>query len=366
MGTLFVLVCCLFIQYSFAVMTNLTIKKTNFYINEVITYSNCSDWTHTTKGLLLNSRMIQGVFDDANSSTVNYWDYPDTKKWDSARNTNEFVGNMSLWNSYGLLAFTVGLQGGGPGKGYPNPQPWIVSAFDFKSGALNTPFISRLDQILQEADKLAMVPIVQFFYWGQSSRFNKNNAAINASITNIIDWLLNKQYSNLLIDVANECTSGHYDGTILHCNQNMSVTITNIKGYIKEKTGKNNSDLGIYFGSSINSPPTDNLISASDFVLMHGNSKNTTEMQDMINTVRASDAYKAKPMPIVYNEDPNFHFDDKINNMEVAVTNHASWGFYDQGNNDYHDGYQSPPTDWKVDTNDKTGFFNKVKEYSGV
>eukprot|EP00483_Globobulimina_turgida_P003577 UN03583 len=166
--------------------TTLTIQKTNFYINDVITYSNCADWTHTTKGLLLNARLIQGVFDDANSSTVDYWAYPDTKKWDPVRNTNEFVGNMSLWNSYGLLSFTVGLQGGGPGKGYPNPQPWIVSAFDFKTGDLNSDFTTRLDQILQKADDLSMAPIVQFFYWGQAERFNKDNKVINASITNIM------------------------------------------------------------------------------------------------------------------------------------------------------------------------------------
>ena len=210
-----------------------------------------------------------------------------------------------------------------------------------------------------------MVPIVQFFYWGQAARFNKNNKVINDSINNIVDFLLSKEYSNLLIDVANECTSGHYDGTILKCNDNMTTTITNIKGYIKTKTGKDNSDLGIYLGSSINSPPQDNLIAASDFVLMHGNGKSTSQMQDMINTVRNSTSYKKQPKPIVYNEDPNFDFSNSVNNMEVAVTNHASWGYYDQGKNDYSDGYQSPPTDWEINTDNKKGFFGQVKKYSG-
>eukprot|EP01084_Bolivina_argentea_P125004 221509_1 len=162
MTAVFVFLCLLIVTISGAGKTALTIKKTNFYINGTITYSDCSDWTHTTKGLLLNSRMIQGVFDDANSSTQHYWDYPDSKEWDATRNTNEFIGNMSLWKSYGLLSFTVGLQGGGPGEGYPNPQPWIVSAFDFKTGDLNNNYTARLDKILQKADDLSMVPIVQF------------------------------------------------------------------------------------------------------------------------------------------------------------------------------------------------------------
>ena len=152
--------------------TFLSIEKTNFYINGTITYSDCQDWTHTTKGLLLNSRMIQGVFDDANTSTTHYWLYPDTNKWNATRNTIEFIGNMSLWKSYGLLAFTVGLEGGGPGEGYPDPQPWIVSAFNYENGDLYPEYLDRLDMILQRADQLNMVPIIQFFYWGQAQRFN--------------------------------------------------------------------------------------------------------------------------------------------------------------------------------------------------
>ena len=43
----------------------------------------------------------------------------------------------------------------------------------------------------------------------------------------------------------------------------------------------------------------------SDFVLMHGNGKNTSEIKSMIDTVRASPSYKSNPKPTVYNEDPN-------------------------------------------------------------
>ena len=99
---------------------------------------------------------------------------------------------------------------------------------------------------------------------------------------------------------------------------------------------------------------------------MEMNGKNITEMQQMIDTVRNSNAYKSKPRPIVYNEDPNTSFNDKLNNMEIAITNHVSWGYYDQGTNDYKHGYQSPPTDWMIDTSLKQSFFNQVKYYSGA
>ena len=96
-----------------------------------------------------------------------------------------------------------------------------------------------MDQILAEADDIGMVPIVQFFYGGQVPRFNQNNKVINDSINNIVDFLLSKAYSNILVDVANECTTKGLDGTILKCNDPMATTITDIKAYVKTKTGIN-------------------------------------------------------------------------------------------------------------------------------
>ena len=46
------------------------------------------------EGLLLNSRMVQGIFDDLNPETRSRWAYPDTTRWDPDRNTREFVAAM--------------------------------------------------------------------------------------------------------------------------------------------------------------------------------------------------------------------------------------------------------------------------------
>ena len=37
-------------------------------------------------GLLLNSRMVQGIFDDINPETFDKWKYPDTEQWDAEQN----------------------------------------------------------------------------------------------------------------------------------------------------------------------------------------------------------------------------------------------------------------------------------------
>eukprot|EP00483_Globobulimina_turgida_P002821 UN02826 len=185
--------------------TKVSIKGEDFYINEQITYPLTQQ--ETVEGLLFNSRMIQGVFDDYNSSTVDNWKYPDTQKWDPMRNTQEFVGNMSLWKQHQLLSFSVGLQGGCP-YGYctNHPQTWIVSAFDFVTGELDEKYMQRLSMILEEADKLGMAPIVQFFYGSQARRFKSNDVIINAT-KYITEWLVKSGYNNILIDVMNECNS---------------------------------------------------------------------------------------------------------------------------------------------------------------
>ncbi len=68
----------------------------------------------SVEGLLLNSRMVQAVFDDENPITQPLWKYPDTGRWDADRNTDEFVAALPAWREYGLAGITVNMQGGSP------------------------------------------------------------------------------------------------------------------------------------------------------------------------------------------------------------------------------------------------------------
>ena len=354
--------------------TNVTIDAENFMINGVITYSSSSN--KNVKGLLLNSRMIQGVFDDKNESTIQYWIYPDTKKWDPLRNTNEFVGNMSLWYSKGLLSFTVGLQGGGPIiQQQHHGQPWIVSAFDFISGELDQKWTQRLKLILSKADEIGMVPIIQFFYTHQITRYNYNNSAIYASMKSILDWLLaqNDGPSTYLIDVANECTANNYIGTILSCEKNSSavsstagnmssITIPYIRQYISDHQNK---DKIFYIGSSLpgGSIPCQELIKVSDFIDLHSG-KNGGDITKKMDIIRGSSVYKENPKPILWTEDQYSNFSSNSNDFSAAIDTHSSWGWLNEGTNNYIDGYQAPPVNWGINTRDKQQFFASVSNYA--
>src|SRR4051794_13257057 len=74
--------------------TTVSISGDQFRINDQPTYAGRKWNGHNIQGLLLNSRMVQGVFDDLNTNTVAQWTYPDTGKWDAERNTREFIAAL--------------------------------------------------------------------------------------------------------------------------------------------------------------------------------------------------------------------------------------------------------------------------------
>jgi hypothetical protein len=155
--------------------TRVEIRGEKFYINGTPTYKGRSWKTsyggdYSIEGLLMNARLVQGIFDDLNKQTRGQWAYPDTGEWDPDRNTDEFIRAMAVWKAHGLLGFTLNLQGGCP-YGYCNGFPWDNSAF-FSDGSLRNPFMQRAERIINRADELGMVVILGLFYFGENHEYN--------------------------------------------------------------------------------------------------------------------------------------------------------------------------------------------------
>jgi len=74
--------------------------------------------------------------------------------------------------------------------------------------------------------------------------------------------------------------------------------------------------------------PTDNVVKASDFILIHGNGADTpTVIQGLIDKTKQLPSYRS--MPIVINEDDHFNFEKETNNFIVAIQNYVSCGYFD-------------------------------------
>jgi hypothetical protein len=97
--------------------TEVAIRKDGFLINGRPTYRHRTFQGRKVEGLLMNVRLVQGIFDDLNPATRNSWIYPDTGTWDPERNTTEFLAALRDWRQNGVLSFTINLQGGVPGPG---------------------------------------------------------------------------------------------------------------------------------------------------------------------------------------------------------------------------------------------------------
>ncbi|TRZ46344.1 hypothetical protein [Robertkochia solimangrovi] len=332
--------------------TMVSIKGEQFYINDQLTYKGRYWNDHKIEGLLFNSRMVQGIFDDSNPTTKKRFVYPDTQEWDPSRNTGEFVAAMESWRSYGLLAFTLNLQGGSP-TGYGN-QGWRNSAFE-KDGSLNSEYLNRLKMILDKADELHMVVILGYFYFGQDEYLTDENAVINA-VDHITKWILDEGYRNIIVEINNECNI-HYDHDILKPGR-VNELINRVKNISKNELLVSTS----YSGKSI---PSEEIIKNSDFILLHGNGANPQDIEAMVKKVRNSVAYT--PKPIVFNEDDHYDFDKESYNLLSAIENYASWGYFDYRRKDegYESGFQSIPADWKIRSARKKDFFQTLKAITG-
>jgi hypothetical protein len=335
--------------------TEVTIQGDSFLIDGRPTYEGRSRKGQSIEGLLLNARMVQGLFDDLNAETRERWAYPDTHRWDPARNNREFLAAMPRWQENGLLAFTLNLQGGSP-QGYTKGrQPWHNSAIT-ASGELRPDYLDRLAPILDRADELGMVVILSYFYFGQDERI-ADEAAVLRAVERITDWILDGGYRNVLIEVNNECNVG-YDHAILQPAR-VHELIERVKA--RGRAGRRLLVGTSYGGGTI---PGANVVRSSDFLLLHGNGVgDPARIAAMVRQTRAVPGYR--PMPILYNEDDHFDFDKPSNNFESALSERASWGYFDPGASDYRDGYQSPPVNWGINTERKRAFFARVAEITG-
>jgi hypothetical protein len=71
--------------------------------------------------------------------------------------------------------------------------------------------------------------------------------------------------------------------------------------------------------------------------------------------------------PILFNEDDHFDFDKPRNNFVAAVSEYASWGYFDfrMKGEGFDDGYQSVPVNWQISSARKRAFFTLLKEMTG-
>lgn len=361
--------------------TQITIDGEKFLINGEPTYKGRSFEGKPVEGLLFNTRMVQAIFDDENESSIAQWAYPDTGRWDPDRNVEEFIAALPTYYAKGIRGITLNLQGGMPITGTEMTQPWVNSAFTPK-GDLKPKYVARLEKVLRACDAQGIAVMLGYYYFGQDENM-EDEAAIVRGVDNATKWLLDTGLLNVMVEVNNECDVPLYEHEILQPAR-VHELINRVKSHTKDgrrllvaasttnwpyremaglplPTHRGNGDPTTdEFLDKMRQNNVEALMEASDFILFHGNGLDPDGIDKTIRAVKAMDVFTKNRKPICINEDSVL-----VENMDAAFPHYVPWGYYDQGKNNYRDGFQSPPVNWGISTPEKQRFFDRVAEITG-
>lgn len=350
------------------------IRGPQFTINGEPTYTRASGFASANPnlaGTLLNVRAVQAIFDDANypkggsrthpyeSNTLGpiFWDYPGGA-WDPERNVREFLAALPDWRRAGLLAFTVNLQGGGPPDGNYGEritlQPHNNSGFD-RTGNLKRAYADRLRRVIAEADRLGMVVIVGFFYFGSNERIDlaPDDRYVKEAIVQGCRFLKGLRRRNILIEINNETNATGYKHPILQPNGAYEAVT------LAQQTVGREIPVSMSWSGGImpRGSRGEAAMRAVDYIMFHTNGQTPEEVHQSIQAMRRWLGYDR---PVIINEDGVSTF-----NLRAAVQERVGWGYYDNGLDNYRDGFQAPPVNWKINTPVKWLFFEQVARLTG-
>ncbi|MEM1026841.1 MAG: hypothetical protein AAGJ38_02045 [Planctomycetota bacterium] len=299
----------------------LTIDGTRFRFDNEFTYADNPEGRADVHGLLMNARFIQGIFDDrANPERFARFGHD---QWDADAQTDRLIAALPNWYRSGLRAFTVGFQGGGPCFTTENPTI-DNNPFGLRGDTLDPAYAERMDRLIRAADKLGMAVIVSFFYGDQAARLLDDDA-IRRAVTTASRWLRDGEYTNVIIEVANEHNVPPFRK---HPVLFEPYGVATLIALARHESG------GLPVGCSGTGGWMPNaIIDASDVVLIHGNGQSRQQFENLMTRVRR----RAPDKPVVCNEDS-----PAISNMKVALRHGVSWGYYNNWSK------QEPPTDWSL------------------
>jgi len=320
--------------------TKLNITGNKFLINGQLTYSDIEDSKEEIQGLLMNARFIQGIFDDENKPQrfARFGMNP----YDPEQNTDNLIAALPEWYDYGLRAFTVGLQGGGPVNTIEDWTTIDNNPYGEEGTSFDSAYQQRLDKLIKAADELGMIVIVSLLYQAQSPRL-KNGKAIRNAVKTGCSVLKNGNYSNVIIEVANEHNVGNF-------SRHPIVYSTEGAAYLIELARKESGGLPVGCSSG-GGEAYKEVCEASDVILNHGNGCTRQEFYNQIKKIRSWDLNK----PIVCNEDSPC-----IGQLEVAFGNQVSWGYYNNLTK------QEPPADWGITPGEDYFFARRMAAGIGI
>lgn len=303
-----------------------------------------------SEGTLQSARLVQGVWDDENTSSRHLWDYSDGP-WDPERNLAGLIAAMPTYAAHGLNAITLSLQGGSPTRGGLPGGTWegtnqtpVATAFT-TDGAFKEAWRSRAARAIEAADAQGLVVILTVLYFGQAHRFD-DEAAAERAVLGVAAWIEEQGWTNVVLEIGNEMGAYDYGGFgLFNTTRGLPGLVTAIRS--------RHPGLLVTLSHSNTHGRTrqidQDLLDAVDVLLIHGNSESDDEMEGDVAWLR-----ERFDGPIHVNEDTAKAIDD--DRFDLLTRLGVGNGYYDQT------GFQSPPTVWSLDSDRKRDYFARVRE----
>ena len=291
------------------------------------TYS-AGDYKRQAQGKLMNIRLAQALYQD---------DWLKGVDFDPDANTNAVIAALDFYKSHGVLMINVSMQGGQAGydnqiygqkrrNGFKYGQEGGTHVSAFRpDGSLKPEWMARLERLLKAADHRGMIVNIMYFYQGQDELFDSPDA-IRLAARNLTDWLIDKKFRNVLIDVANEwdLPGDKWDfGSFIP--DNVLQLIKEVRDRFQKKRADYALPISVSSDGRMNYPAS--FIAVVDFVLIHGNGRSTQQKSQRVKEVRNWDR------PILMNEDDNGrestteHLAKELGSCDIFFDSAAGWGY---------------------------------------
>ncbi len=288
--------------------TKVSIVNKSWYFNDEIINPDSP-----AEGLLMNVRMVNAVFEDRGPELEKQ-----TGLFDPEGNMQEFIDKIPEYVSNGVNAFTISLQGGMPGY-----EGAVNTAYN-PDGSTREEYLQRVEKVIRACDANNAAVILTLFYQRQHSHESAltGKESIKQALENVIKWIVEKKFTNVLLEISNEYRHGGYrnwpDGDWLISEAGQVELINLAKelapGLLVSTSGMGN---GLFH---------DDLSRAADFLLIHFNNTSLEDYAEKINNLKKYDK------PIVCNEDDKIKTEGAAG-LALAVLNGSGWGYMNIGVN---------------------------------